>query len=133
MSTFRKGAYGFNKEDECHFEIAAEEQGTGYDLNEVSEEYEYYMNVSVKSTNSFIYLNNGSSIFTASDEIRVGHDTGFNFMYKAKNNKVYALTIGYGDLPTTTFYVLLWKKPNLELFESYFSQNWTEIFMSEKA
>ena len=133
MSTFRKGAYGFDKEDECHFEIYAEEQGTGYDLNEQSIEYEYLLNVSVKSTNSFIYLNNGSSVFSATNEIRVSHDTGFNFVYHPKNNKVYALTIGYGDLPTTTFFVLLWWKPNLEVFENYFSQNWTEIFSEEKS
>ena len=59
------------------------------------DEGEYYLNVSVKSSNSFIYLNNGSSILSASDEIKVGYDTGFTFMYTAKNNRVYALTIGY--------------------------------------
>lgn len=69
MSTFRKGAYGFDMNDECHFEIYAEEVGNGYNLNELSNEYEYAINISVRAENSLIYLNNGSSLLTASDEI----------------------------------------------------------------
>jgi hypothetical protein len=48
-------------------------------------------------------------------------------MYRAKNNRIFALSIGFEKLPSTTFFVLLWKKPNLEVFESYFSQNWTNM------
>jgi hypothetical protein len=69
MSTLRKGAYGFDINDECHFEIYAEENGIDYSLNEESIEFEYTLNISVKAKNSIIYLNNGTSIYTASDQV----------------------------------------------------------------
>lgn len=79
----------------CYYEIKAD-PSVVYNEN-------LYIYIKVDSyTNTYIYINNGTSRHTAADQVTVGTNSGTEFWYKATTN-VYMILVAYSSLPSASF------------------------------
>lgn len=89
---FRKGVKtGFRNDDACFYAIYA--PTVGYNFDQRMPDGELYINLSISYTNSYVYLNNGTNLTTAADEITLGFSTGTEFTYEAINNVIYPIIV----------------------------------------
>jgi hypothetical protein len=61
----------------------------------------------------------------AANETILGFNTGVDFTYEAKNNKIYPVIVAQADQPIGKINVILWKKYYGKFITQYFSGNWT--------
>ena len=82
---------GFRNDDTCFYAIYAPDSGYNFDQREV--DGEYFINVSISYANSYVYMNNGTNLTTAADEITLGFNTGTDFTYEAANNTIFPVIV----------------------------------------
>ena len=82
---------GFRNDDTCYYAIYAPD--SGYNFNQREVDGAYYINISITYTNSYVYLNNGTNLTTAADEITLGFATGTQFTYEAANNTIFPVIV----------------------------------------
>lgn len=134
MAYNRRLSYSFRPNDTCYFEIYAPTRGRNFDLD-AETDGTYYINVTIYQLNATVYLNNGTDFWSASDEVAVRYSPlGNKYQYKAKNNRIYLVTSGYGDYyPSTNVTLIMWKEMDAAKVEAYFNGNWTSVEEVNKA
>lgn len=123
---------GFRDDDICFYAIQAPLSGYNFNLKDI--DGEYFINVSISYTNSYVYLNNGTNLTMAADEITLGYSTGVDFVYDAVNeglpNIIYPIFVAQADKPLGKINAILWKKFHSKYINKYYSGNWTSIYVS---
>ena len=119
---------GFRDDDMCFYAISAPDSGYNFDQREI--DGEYFINVTISYESAYVYLNNGTNLTMAADELTLGFATGTDFTYEAFNNTIYPIFVAQGDEPLGKINIILWKKFHAKYINKYYSGNWTNIYSS---